>query len=147
MFKLLLISSSAIFLSACMPGYKWVNIDIEADKMTDQFVVDKGECMYVAGQSYPDPSAVRDPDELYDDCMAYSSHQDSYPVRTEDGNIEYRTVNRRVNPWQCRPPRELVRAYREYEIELRQTQMYRARHVNSCMSMMGWERIKTDPDQ
>ncbi len=147
MVKLLTTISSVIFLSACMPGYKWVNIDIEADKMSDQFVVDKGECMYVAGQSYPDPPAVRDPDELYYDCMEYSSRRDSYPVRTEDGSIEYRTVTRSVNPWQCRPPRELVRAYRKYENELRQTQIYRARHVNSCMSVMGWERIKTETDQ
>lgn len=144
MIKALAISCSLVVLTGCIPGYKWVNTDFSEDEMTANYVVDKGECMYVANQSYPDPEPVQNPDELYNECMAYSSRQDSYPVRTEDGGIEYRTVTRRVSPWQCRPPRELVRAYREYEIELRQTQMYRARHVNSCMSVMGWERIKRE---
>jgi hypothetical protein len=147
MFRVLLIMGFLLTLSACMPGYKWVNTDFSEDEMRDQYVLDKGQCMQVAGQTYPDPYPVQNPDELYYECMAYSSRRETYPIRTEDGDIEYRTVTRRANPWQCRPPREMREAYREYQNELRSMQMYRARHVNSCMSVMGWERIKIELEQ
>jgi hypothetical protein len=144
MLRVFIFITTLFVLTACMPGYKWVNTDFSEEEMYDNYVLDKGQCMQVAGQTYPDPEPVRDPDELYNECMAYSSRRDTYPVRTEDGGIEYRTVTRRVNPWQCRPPRELREAYREYQNELRDMQMFRARHVNSCMSVMGWERIKIE---
>ncbi len=147
MIKASLVTVCLISLAGCMPGYKWVNPDFSEEEMRDQFVLDKGHCMQIADQTYPDPDPVQDPDELYSECMDYSSRRDTYPVRTEDGDIEYKTVTRRAHPWQCRPPRELREAYREYQHALRSMQTYRARHVNSCMSVMGWERIKIELEQ
>jgi hypothetical protein len=131
-------------LYGCMPGYTWVNTDYTAEEMSDHFVMDKGECIREADRTYPDPYPVPDPDELYYECMAYTRRTEIYPVKTEDGDIEYRTIIRRGNPWLCRPSTEHRFAYREYQFELSQQQISRAEYVNSCLLMMGWDRIKTE---
>ena len=133
-----------LFLTGCMLGYTWVNPDYPEEEMRNEFVKDKGECMGRAGRLYPLPEPVQDPDELYRECMSYYEREERYPVRNADGDIEYRTVTRRPNPWQCRPSRELEAAFREYESELRAQQMGRARYVNTCLATFGWERIKIE---
>jgi hypothetical protein len=144
MFKFSILICLPAILCGCMLGYTWVNPDYSEDEMRGQFFVDKGECMGRAGRLYQDPEPVQDPDELYRECMRDIEREERYPVRTEDGNIEYRTVTRRTNPWQCRPSRELETAFREYQSELRTQQMGRARYVNTCLATFGWERVKKD---
>ena len=144
MFLKLALFCLLVTLYGCMLGYNWVNTDYPADEMSNHFAMDKGECIQKSDMTYRDPAPVQNPDELYDECMADTTREESYPVKTEDGNIEYRTVTRRGNPFYCRTSRAHRDAYREYQSELRQQQLNRAKFVNSCMAFMGWERIKLE---
>ena len=144
MIKTLSLICLMVTIYGCMLGYTWVNTDYPAEEMSDHLVLDKGECIYKSDRTYPDPKPVQDPDKLYYECMAYTNRQDQYPIKTEDGNIEYRTVTRIGDPYYCRPSWEHRSAYREYESELRQQQTNRVKYVNSCLSIMGWDRIKIE---
>jgi len=144
MFKITVLILTLFSMYGCMLGYTWINPDYPEEEMRSEFVKDKGECMGRAGRLYPLPEPVQDPDELYRECMRYNEREDRYPVRNEEGDIEYRTVTRRAHPWQCRVSRELETAFREYESELRAQQMGRARYVNTCLATFGWERVKKE---
>jgi hypothetical protein len=129
-----------------MPGYTWVNDYYTEAEISGSFAMDKGDCIRESDQTYPYPRPIENPDELYYECMSEISREESYPVKTEDGKTVYRTVKSRGNPYQCRPSREHRDAYREYEYVLRQQQSNRAKHVNSCLFILGWERIKNVPE-
>jgi hypothetical protein len=144
MFKTLFILCLLVSVYGCMPGYTWINTDFSDDEMTENFYLDKGNCIRDSDKTYQDPSPVQNPDELYYECMAHTTRQETYPVKTEDGSIKYHTTTSSGNPYHCRPSRELRNAYREYEHELRQQQSNRAKYINACLSMMGWERIKSE---
>jgi len=136
-----------LMLSACTPGYQWVNTDYPLPEMKDHFAMDKGDCIREADATYPDPYPVADPDELYYECMAQTSRRETYPVKAEDGTTVYRTVMTRGNPYVCRPTREEQQYYREYENYLRQQRNERAQYVNSCLAIMGWEKIQIVEEQ
>jgi hypothetical protein len=144
MIKTLIIIYLLVTAFGCMPGYTWINNDFTADEMTYNFYLDKSDCIRESDQTYQDPVPVQNPDELYYECMANTTRRETYPAKTEDGSIKYRTVTTRDNPYLCRPSRELRNSYREYEYELRQQQSNRAKYVNACLSIMGWERIKVE---
>ncbi|MGK0297323.1 MAG: hypothetical protein ACI9XC_000926 [Gammaproteobacteria bacterium] len=144
MIKTVITSFLLIVTYGCMPGYTWINNDFTSDKMTDNFYFDKGNCIRESDLIYQDPNPVQDPEELSNECMANTTRRETYPVKSEDGSIKHRTVTTRGNSYLCRPSRELRNAYREYEYELRQQQSNRAKYVNACLSIMGWERIKTE---
>ena len=144
MLKNLTLICLLVNLYGCMLGYTWVNTDYPTDEMSDHFVLDKGECIRESDLTFRYPDPVQDPDELYYECIADMTHQEEYPVKTEDGSIEYRTVIRRVNPFYCKTSRQHRAAYREYESELRESQLNRAKYINSCLSVMGWERMKIE---
>lgn len=147
MFKTLIIIITILTLSACAPGYRWVNSDYPLSQMEDQFILDKGSCIRDADDTYPEPYPVQDPDEVYEECMAYTSRQERYAVKTEDGRTEYRTVTVRGNPYVCTPSREARQNYREYENYLMQQRNSRAQYVNSCLAIMGWEKIQIEQQQ
>ncbi len=132
-------------LAGCLgPGYKWVNPEFPLGQMEDQFILDKGACMAEANSSYPDPYPVQDPEETYYECMDYYREQETYVVITEEGRKVYRAV--RDNPYLCRPSRQAREQYRMYESELRQQGNNRAKYVNSCLAIKGWQQIPVEPN-
>ena len=130
-----------LILSGCTPGYVWINDDYSSSQMKDYFIVDRGDCIRDAQYSYPDPRPVANPEDNYRECMAYTRRLVRYPVTTEDGKTEYRTVSVRGNPYVCTPSRQERRYYREYENYLMRQRHERASYVNSCLAIMGWERM------
>jgi hypothetical protein len=144
MIKLLYSIVFLIILSGCTPAYVWMNDDYSTAEMRDHFVVDHGSCAREAYYSYPDPVPVKNPDDVYRECMAHTRRLVRYPVTTEDGETEYRTVLVRGNPYVCTPSRQQQRYYREYENYIMRQRSERAHYVNSCLAIMGWERIPTE---
>lgn len=134
-------------LAGCSPGYKWMNSDYAVTEMDDHFAMDKGACIREADVTYPDPYPIADPEEVYYDCMANTSRRETYPVKAEDGSTVYRTVIARGNPYFCRPSREERQNFRDYENYLRQQRNERAQYVNSCLAIMGWEKIYIEEQQ
>ncbi len=133
-----------LLLAGCGPGYRWINDEYPVAEMDDHFEMDKGNCIRESDATYPDPYPIQDPDEYYYECMANTTRLERYAVKNEDGTTEYRTVTRRGNPYLCTPSREHKRYYREYETELREQRNSRAKYVNSCLSIMGWQRIQIE---
>jgi len=128
-------------LSGCAPGYVWKNNDYSPSQMKDHYFVDRGSCVREAQYTYPDPTPVINPDDTYHECMAYTRRLVRYPVTIDDGTTEYRTVSVRGNPYICTPSRQQRQYYREYENYLMRQRNERANYVNSCLAIMGWERI------
>lgn len=141
MLRILLLLNLLALLSGCAPGYVWVNREYPMEEREDRLVMDKGLCMQEAEQSYPDPYPVADPADAYDECMFNTVWRDTYPVRTEDGRIVYRTVTGRGDPYWCRPGWHERQAYREYEQELQSQRNERVKYLNSCLRLKGWEQV------
>lgn len=131
-------------LYGCGPGYRWVNSEFSPEEMEDRFVMDKGACIREADQTYPDPYPVQDPDEAYYECMASTTRRETYRVKTDDGRTEYRTVTASGDPYLCTPSREDREQYRNYERELQSQRASQSQHVNSCLRLMGWDRIPVE---
>lgn len=141
MIKSLFTCVAILVLSGCAPGYVWMNDDYSTSKMKDHLVADKGNCFREAKYTYPDPRPVKNPDDTYHECMAYTRRLVRYPVTNEEGETEYRIASVRGNPYVCTPSRQERRYYREYENYLMRQRNERARYVNSCLAIMGWQRI------
>lgn len=139
MIRIILQTGILLTLSGCAPGYIWINNEYTATQMKDQLVVDRGSCSWEANESYPDPYPVQDPDDAYYECMAYYREQETYVVITEEGRKVYRAV--RDNPYLCRPSRQAREEFRTYEYELMQQRNNRAKYVNSCLAIKGWQQI------
>lgn len=141
MHKILILTVFVIGLYGCAPGYVWVNTGYPMEEREDRLVLDKGVCMAEAEQSYPDPYPVYDPADAYDECMFNTYWRDTYPVRTEDGRIIYRTISGWGNRYWCMPSWHERHAYRDYERELQRQRASRSQYLNSCLKMKGWEQI------
>jgi hypothetical protein len=143
MIKIIIQTGIILTLTGCLgPGYKWINPEFTVEQMEDQFILDKGACMGEANTSYPDPYPVQDPEEAYYECMDYYREQETYVVITEEGRKVYRAV--RDNPYLCRPSRQARDDYRAYEYELMQQKNNRAKYVNSCLAIKGWQQIPVE---
>jgi hypothetical protein len=137
----ILIPVFILILSGCGPGYRWVNNEYPLAEMDDHFEMDKGTCVRESDDTYPDPVPVENPDDYYNECMANTTMLERVVIENPDGTRRYETVRKQGNPYLCTPSREYRDHYASYVNDLWTQQTSRAKYVDSCLSLMGWQQI------
>ena len=133
-----------VMLAAACTRYTWVNDSYSAAEMQDNYVLDRGNCVREANATYPEPYPVQDPEQAYYECMARNTRDGTVAGRTAYGEFVYGRVRTTPNPYACAPTYEHKRRYEEYTETLSAQERQRAAYVNSCMSILGWEKVLED---
>ena len=139
----ILLPAAALLLAGCA-RYSWVNDSYSAAEMEDNYVLDRGNCIREANVTYPEPYPVQDPEQAYYECMARNTRTGTVAERTPEGEIVYRRVRSTPRPYVCAPTYEEKRRFEEYVETLQARERERAAYVQSCMSVLGWERIRME---